>query len=129
MKLNQLEWVRFAAGVFLGLGFALSGGALAQAPGCRADVEKFCADVKPGGGRIAACLKKNAAQLSPACKERVAEMRDVLKEVSKACEDDVHALCPGVQPGGGRIAACLKQNEAKVSAGCKARLAEAKKQK
>lgn len=40
-----------------------------------------------------------------------------------ACRPDVDKLCPGVQPGGGRIIDCLKQNEAQVSDPCKAALA------
>lgn len=35
---------------------------------CAADMQKFCKDVKPGGGRVAKCLKANETQLSPACK-------------------------------------------------------------
>ena len=35
---------------------------------CRADVEKFCKDVKPGAGRIINCLKAHETELSPACK-------------------------------------------------------------
>ena len=42
---------------------------------CRADVEKLCPDVQPGGGRIAACLKKNEAQVSAACKDAIASAR------------------------------------------------------
>ena len=34
---------------------------------CRPDLQKFCADVQPGGGRIVACLKQHEAELSPAC--------------------------------------------------------------
>jgi len=36
-----------------------------------------------------------------------------------ACAADVQKLCPGVQPGGGRILACLKQHKDQVSDGCK----------
>ena len=36
---------------------------------CDADIQKFCADVKGGKGRIMKCLKKHSAELSPACKE------------------------------------------------------------
>jgi len=36
-----------------------------------------------------------------------------------ACEADVQKLCAGVQPGGRRIANCLKENQAKVSQPCK----------
>ncbi|HXX84120.1 MAG TPA: cysteine rich repeat-containing protein [Casimicrobiaceae bacterium] len=46
-----------------------------------------------------------------------------------ACKADVEKLCSGVQPGGGRIAACLKQNEAQVSAACKDAIAGARQKK
>jgi hypothetical protein len=34
------------------------------------------------------------------------------------CKSDVARLCPGVQPGGGRIIACLKEHKMEVSVGC-----------
>jgi hypothetical protein len=66
------------------------------------------------------------AQLSPPCKERAAQMTEILKEVQRACEEDIHFLCDGIQPGGGRIAACLKQSASEVSPGCKAAIGAAK---
>src|SRR5690349_17829559 len=36
-----------------------------------------------------------------------------------ACASDVQKLCAGVQPGGGRILACLKQHKDQVSDTCK----------
>jgi hypothetical protein len=117
---------RIITAALLYLGLAASGGALAQDASCKADIAKFCPQAKPGGGQVAACLKTNAAQLSPACKARVGQIRDALKEVGQACEEDIHFLCDGIQPGGGRIAACLKKWESEVSPGCKARIAAAK---
>ena len=117
------------AGTALAVGLALSGVALAQSPSCKADLAKFCPQAKPGSGAVSACLKKNAGQLSAPCKERVGQMRQILKEVHKACEEDIHFLCEGIQPGGGRIAACLKQSASEVSSGCKKQIAAAKKQK
>ena len=38
------------------------------------------------------------------------------------CKADVEKLCPGVQLGGGRIAACLKEHRSEVSEACKANL-------
>ena len=117
---------RLAAGAALSAALLLSGSALAQAPSCKADLAKFCPQAKPGGGQIAACLKQNAKQLSGPCQKRVAQMKEALKEVGKACEEDIHFLCEGIRPGGGRIAACLKQSASEVSAGCKAQIAAAK---
>jgi hypothetical protein len=42
-----------------------------------------------------------------------------LADARAACAADVQKLCAGVQPGGGRIIACLKQHQAEVSDGCK----------
>jgi hypothetical protein len=36
---------------------------------CGPDYRALCAGERPGGGRIAACLRANAASLSGACKE------------------------------------------------------------
>jgi hypothetical protein len=32
---------------------------------------------------------------------------------------DVEQFCTGMRPGGGRLLKCLKQNEAKLSEGCR----------
>jgi hypothetical protein len=50
------------------------------------------------------------------------------RERPGACKSDVQKLCKGVQPGGGRIAACLKQHESEVSPECKKQVAEAKEE-
>lgn len=38
---------------------------------CQPDVAKFCADVKPGGPRVAACLRDHASELSEACQAAI----------------------------------------------------------
>ena len=42
-----------------------------------------------------------------------------LDAIRAACAGDAQKLCAGVQPGGGRILACLKENEDSLSDGCK----------
>ena len=46
---------------------------------CKADIEKFCKGIKPGGGRLWACLKSNSDRLSKECKDHIASMKEQLK--------------------------------------------------
>jgi Cysteine rich repeat len=41
-----------------------------------------------------------------------------MKEVMRYCKPDAQRLCPGVPPGGGRIAQCLKAHKMEMSIGC-----------
>jgi hypothetical protein len=93
---------------------------LAQAHPCVADAQKFCKDVEPGQGRIAACLKQHESELSADCKQRQAGFREQVQELTEACKDDAQKFCAGVQPGAGRIARCLQQHADHLSPGCKA---------
>ena len=36
---------------------------------CRGDLQTYCADVKPGEGRLLQCMDKNDAKLSKRCKQ------------------------------------------------------------
>ena len=42
---------------------------------CQPDVAKFCADVKPGGRRIAACLREHTSELSQACQAAIPQKK------------------------------------------------------
>ena len=42
-----------------------------------------------------------------------------LADLRAACTDDAQRLCAGVQPGGGRVVACLKQHRDSLSDQCK----------
>ena len=41
---------------------------------CRADFQKFCADVRPGSGRVAQCLLAHRDGLSPACRDALVKV-------------------------------------------------------
>lgn len=41
---------------------------------CQADMRRLCGDVRPGGGRIIACLRDKEEQLSPGCQSVVASV-------------------------------------------------------
>ena len=41
---------------------------------CKADIEKHCAGVQPGEGRIADCLKKKSGSLSKRCSQAIKDV-------------------------------------------------------
>lgn len=86
---------------------------------CKTDAEKLCKDVQPGDGRLARCLKQHEASVSPACKDAMIQARQKMQALREACAGDAKQYCRGVKPGHGRMLACLKQNEAKLSEGCR----------
>jgi hypothetical protein len=94
---------------------------------CQPDINKFCSDVTPGGGRIADCLSAREDKLSTDCRTARADAESNISqrlqkaEVSfrNACGSDVQRLCANVRAGEGRILNCLNQNKDHVSTGCK----------
>jgi hypothetical protein len=95
---------------------------------CKADADKFCKDVQPGGGRIIACLKQHEADLSEGCKTKGLEAKENAGAFIEACKADMDKLCPDVEGGPGEKLRCLKEKEKDLSAGCKAKMAEGKKE-
>ena len=53
--------------------------------------------------------------------------QQAVADARAACDTDIQKLCPRVQPGGGRIFACLKQHKDQVSDGCKQAVIKATK--
>ncbi|MFA4915651.1 MAG: cysteine rich repeat-containing protein [Syntrophales bacterium] len=100
---------------------------------CSEDIAKFCADAKPGGGRIADCLKQHEKDLSAACKEEAAAKTEVKKEKKgeflKVCKDDIAKLCKDVKPSGGGVLKCLVEHETDLSAQCKEKIEQVKEAK
>src|SRR5262245_39699474 len=43
---------------------------------------------------------------------------DADTDVMGPCKADVDRLCEGIQPGGGKVVACLKEKKAEISIGC-----------
>lgn len=63
-----------AAALFSTVALADDGGSRPAGP-CKADAEKLCPGVQPGGGRIASCLREHKDQVSDACKAQIQSRR------------------------------------------------------
>jgi hypothetical protein len=94
---------------------------------CGADIKQFCSGVKPGGGRIAACLESRQDQLSSQCKETWTTAKtDISKRIDRAdvafrkqCGADVQKFCSDVPSGKGRLLSCLGDHQSELSSSCK----------
>jgi hypothetical protein len=96
------------------------------ANGCKTEITTYCKDVKPGEGRILACLYAYEDKLSGKCEYALYDAAARLERAvaglayaAKECEADIAANCSGVKAGEGRVLQCLEKNEAKVSQRCK----------
>jgi hypothetical protein len=87
---------------------------------CSEDAKKFCGNEKPGGGRIAKCMKSHEAEVSPACQSAMKAAEQRIQEVREECKGDAEKFCKGIRPGQGRILSCLKSHQAELAPACKA---------
>ncbi len=91
-----------------------------EAQACQADVQRLCPNAKPGKERQE-CMRQHKDEVSNECKQFVAgliERHEETRQAMRACRGDAQKFCKGVQPGEGRIVACLKQHQSDLSQGC-----------
>ena len=91
---------------------------------CATDIKQLCAEVKPGKGRLKACVKNHFGQLSASCQNAL--LSNVT--ITKSCKPDALKKCPDTQPGGGRIQACMKDHFMELTEDCEDALLLAKLQ-
>jgi hypothetical protein len=94
--------------------------------GCKTELETYCKDVTPGEGRVLACLYAREDKLSGRCQyalyDAAAQLDravGALTYVVNECDADLEKYCADIKPGEGRLAACLKKNEAAINERCK----------
>ena len=54
---------------------------------CRDDASKLCAGVKPGGGRIAICLREKKPSLTPDCLTQIEKLEVCGADTKRPCKD------------------------------------------
>jgi hypothetical protein len=96
------------------------------AKGCETELKTYCKDVTPGEGRILACLYAHEDKLSGKCEYALYDAAVQLERaltalayVANECRDDLRKFCSDIQPGGGRLMACMDKNEKQVTGRCK----------
>ncbi len=92
--------------------------ALARA--CAKDVKSVCGDVKPSGGKLAACMKEHFSDLSTDC--QIAYIKAAA--VGRDCKADITKYCADAKLQTAK-AACLRSHAADLSEGCKNAMAKA----
>lgn len=93
---------------------------------CQKDIDAYCKDVTRGEGRILQCLAAHQDKISGRCGYALDDaslqlQRVVLavKHVAAECKAELEKHCADIPAGDGRIAQCLKTNNATLGAGCK----------
>jgi hypothetical protein len=93
---------------------------------CHKELSTFCKGVKPGEGRILACLYAFQDRVSGKCEYAIYDAAAQLEQAAMAlkfaaaeCKDDLLKYCGNVEVGNGRVKACLDKNEKSLSEKCK----------
>jgi hypothetical protein len=96
------------------------------ANGCKSEIEKYCAQVTPGEGRVLACLYAYEDKLSAKCEYALYDAAVQLERavaalsyVANECDADLEKYCGSIAPGEGRLLNCLEKHDKKISSRCK----------
>jgi sporulation protein YlmC with PRC-barrel domain len=85
---------------------------------CADDFEELCGGITPGEGRIAACVRANADQLSRRCRMTLfivsRRIRQTVADFADECGGAVRAQCAGAE----KIGECAEQKSASISPAC-----------
>lgn len=85
---------------------------------CGEDIEEFCSDVTPGGGRIAACVHAHSDVLSRRCRftlfRTARNIRTAVEGVADECWNNIKSQCANEQ----NIGQCAMQKSSSLSQTC-----------
>ena len=113
----------------LGAGFLLTGswgacaqegmGLFATERDCSQDIQSLCAGVKPGGGRVLACLQSHVAagDLSVGCSTILSKAIWTAQQ----CAGDIRQFCPGATYS--NVGDCMRPHLGQANDTCRSALA------
>ncbi|EKD42761.1 MAG: cysteine-rich repeat-containing protein [uncultured bacterium] len=94
---------------------------------CRGEIHMYCSEVKKGNDEgLISCLSKYKRKLSDHCDKRLTTVKESCKKKEKfendhipECNAEEKRYCQGVEPGNGRLKACLRLHKHKISEKCR----------
>lgn len=109
---------------------------------CKDEIQSVCGDVEPGEGRIRACIEAHKDELSPQCqqmaerkakkgkkKAKKGKKRAMKQRLEEVCGEDIRQACGEVEPGDGRVRACIEENVQRFSPACQQALEEVRERR
>ena len=85
---------------------------------CGGDIEEYCGDVTPGGGRIAACMHAHADALSRRCRfslfRTARNIRSAVENIANECWTNIQSQCGSEQ----NVGECARQKSSSLSPTC-----------
>jgi hypothetical protein len=88
------------------------------AKACKADRDKFCAGLTPGDGKLQACMKEHAADLSAECNAARQAMAEAWKDVRAKCKADAGKFCGDAGEKRGQLVKCLESHKTELDQAC-----------
>ena len=85
---------------------------------CGEDIERFCSDVTPGGGRMASCMDAYSDQLSRSCqsalRRSVNRVQQAVASIADSCMSAVQQQCGNAD----NVKQCLQQKNSSLPQSC-----------
>jgi len=85
---------------------------------CGDDIERFCSDVTPGGGRMASCMQAYSDQLSRSCnfalRRATNRIQQAVENIADTCMSAVQQQCGEA----GNMRQCLEQKSSSLPQSC-----------
>ena len=129
---KKIVWTAVAAAIISGPGVSAQETVVDHLiNSCKADIENYCSQVTPGGGRLVYCMAAHEDKISSQCNYALYQTAALLEQLAAAlnyvaqeCGEDIQTLCSDVAIGEGRVLDCLDANDEKVGESCKQAIAD-----
>jgi Golgi apparatus protein 1 len=99
---------------------------------CADDIETYCDQVTPGGGRVALCVAAHEDKISTDCTVAIYNASAVIQAIAdeiaylaESCAEDIDTFCADTPVGDGRIINCLSEHMDEASETCTTAISEA----